>query len=60
MSDPDLNPNFRRRWDAPPLKPNRPPMGGTIGRAGNLLGNNNDIFDSETWAENQAPSPRRA
>jgi hypothetical protein len=33
MSDPDRNPNFRRKWDAPPLKPKRPPMGGTIGQA---------------------------
>ena len=33
MSDPDNNPNFRRRWDAPPLKMKRPPMGGTIKRA---------------------------
>ena len=33
MSDPNNNPNFRRRWDAPPLKRERPPMGGTIERA---------------------------
>ena len=33
MSDPDNNPNFRRRWAAPPLKPKRPPTGGTVERA---------------------------
>jgi len=33
MADPDRNPNFRRNWDAPPLKAKSPPMGGTIGRA---------------------------
>lgn len=32
MSDPDNNPNFRRRWDAPPLKVKRAPLGGTSGR----------------------------
>lgn len=35
MADPDRNPNFRRRWDAPPLKREAPPMGGTMQR-GNL------------------------
>jgi hypothetical protein len=33
MSDPDNNPNFRRRWSAPPLKEKRPPTGGTVERA---------------------------
>ena len=33
MGDTDGNLKFRHRWDAPPLKPKRPPMGGTIGRA---------------------------
>jgi hypothetical protein len=37
VSDPDRNPNFRRRWDAPPLKLKRPPMGGTIERAENKI-----------------------
>jgi hypothetical protein len=34
-SDPDRNYHFRRRWDAPPLKSKRPPMGDTIERAEN-------------------------
>jgi len=33
MAGPDRNPNFRRKWDAPPLKAKSPPTGGTIGRA---------------------------
>jgi hypothetical protein len=33
MSDHDRNPNFRRRWDAPPLKSKCPQTGGTVERA---------------------------
>jgi hypothetical protein len=32
-SDPDRNYHFSRRWDAPPLKVKRPPLGGTSERA---------------------------
>ena len=32
MADPDRNPNFRRRWDVPPLKREAPPVGGTTQR----------------------------
>ena len=37
MSDPERNPNFRRKWDAPPLKLKAPPAGGTA-RQGDSLG----------------------
>ena len=43
MSDPDNNPNFRRRWAAPPLKPKRPPTGGTVERAEVEVGSNSYI-----------------
>ncbi len=33
MSDPDNNPNFRRRWSAPPLERERPATGGTVNGA---------------------------
>lgn len=43
MSDPDNNPNFRRRWAAPPLKRERPPTGGTVERAENEMGSGLNI-----------------
>lgn len=44
MSDPDNNPNFRRRWGPPPLKVKAPPMGGTTRRGDfETISSNQDI-----------------
>lgn len=43
MADPDLNPQFCRRWNAPPLKRKAPPAGGTAKRGGFRDGNKDDI-----------------
>ncbi len=48
QSDPDRNPNFRRRWSAPPLKQTRPRIAGTIQGAREDFDNssNNDHNDA--------------
>jgi hypothetical protein len=45
-SDPDRNYHFRRRWDAPPLKSKRPPLGGTSERAEEKISSTSGIANS--------------
>ncbi len=48
QSDPDRNPNFRRRWSAPPLKRERPRIVGAIPGAQNSFGSSSEIENSKS------------
>ncbi len=47
QSDPERNPNFRRRWSAPPLNRKRPRTVGAIPGAQNSFGNSSEAENSE-------------
>lgn len=47
QSDPDLNPNFRRRWSAPPLRRERPRIVGAIQGAQNSRSGSSDENSTE-------------